>query len=186
MSRRLEIRATTIEGLAVLERQPVGDGRGMLERLFCAEELAGMLGAGAVQVNRTVTASAGTVRGMHFQRAPHAEDKVIACIRGEVFDVAVDLRRGSPTFLRWHGEVLSPGNRRSMLVPRGFAHGFQALADGSEMVYLHTAKYRADAEGGLDATDPRLGIAWPLPVRERSARDASHPPIGDGFEGLDP
>ena len=186
MSRRLEVRATPIEGLAILERRPVADARGMLERLFCSEELSGLVGGAAVQVNRTVTAEAGTVRGMHFQQQPFAEDKVIACIRGEVFDVAVDLRRGSPTFLEWHGELLSPGNRRSMLVPRGFAHGFQALADGSELVYVHTAPYRADAEGGLDALDPRLGIEWPLPVRERSARDASHPRIDGGFGGIDP
>jgi dTDP-4-dehydrorhamnose 3,5-epimerase len=186
MSARFAIHQTPIAGLAVLERRTMGDARGMLERLYCAEELSDLLGGVAAQVNRTVTAAAGTVRGMHFQQPPHAEDKVIACIRGEVFDVAVDLRCGSPTFLRWHGEVLSPGNRRSMLVPRGFAHGFQALADGSEMIYVHTAPFRPDAEGGLDALDPRLGIDWPLEVRERSARDATHPPLDEAFGGLDP
>jgi dTDP-4-dehydrorhamnose 3,5-epimerase len=153
--------------------------------MYCADELRDLLGGRSiVQANRTVTARAGTVRGMHFQRPPHAEVKIVACTRGRVLDVVVDLRRGSPTFLRWHAEELSEANGASLLIPEGCAHGFQSLEDGAEMLYFHTAAYVPTAEGGLDALDPRLGIAWPRAIAVRSPRDASHPPIGDDFEGL--
>lgn len=186
MNRRIELVPTPLAGLMVAVRTAVGDARGELERLYCRGELAAALGGATVeQVNRTLTRVRGTVRGLHFQRPPHAEDKLIACLRGEVLDVAVDLRPSSPTYLRWHAEVLSPANRRSMLVPRGFAHGFQALTDDCEMLYMHTAAYRAEAEGGLDALDPDIGIRWPLPVGERSDRDRSHPRVAAGFTGVD-
>jgi dTDP-4-dehydrorhamnose 3,5-epimerase len=102
-----------------------------------------------------------------------------------VLDVTVDLRRGSPTFLRWHAEVLSETNNRTLLVPRGFAHGFQTLCDDCEMLYLHTAAHNPASEGGLDALDPLLAIRWPLPVTERSARDHTHPLLDASFTGLD-
>ena len=106
----------------------MGDARGFLSRLFCAEELraAGWTGPIA-QINHTHTARKGTVRGMHFQYPPHAEMKLVSCLRGEVWDVAVDIRAGSQTFLRWHAEILSADNGRALLIPQGFAHGFQAL-----------------------------------------------------------
>jgi dTDP-4-dehydrorhamnose 3,5-epimerase len=171
----------------VLQRKPIGDARGYLERLYCADELSTLFGCATLQaVNRTHTATRGTVRGMHYQHAPHGEDKLITCLRGEVLDVLVDLRRGSPTFLRWHAETLSAANHRSLLVPKGFAHGFQALCDDCEMLYLHTAAHHPASEGGVDALDPRLGIHWPLPVTERSARDQSHQAIAETFAGIDP
>ena len=127
------------------------------------------------QINHTFTQRQGTVRGMHFQRAPHAEMKLVNCIRGTVFDVAVDLRASSETFLRWHAEELTPDNGRSLLIPEGFAHGFQALSDDCELVYLHSAAYAPGAEAGVNPLDPRLGVCWPLPITEMSTRDAGHP-----------
>lgn len=187
MSARFDLVPTPLDGLLALQRRPIGDARGFLERLYDADELAPVLGdTRVVAVNRTRTARRGTVRGLHFQRAPHAEDKLIQCLRGEVLDVAVDLRRGSPTFLQWHAELLSGENHRSLLVPRGFAHGFQTLCDDCEMLYLHTAAHHPASEGGVDALDPRLAIRWPLPVTERSARDQGHPAIDGAFTGLDP
>jgi len=108
----------------------------------------------------------------------------VSCLRGAVWDVAVDLRAGSPTFLQWFGTELSAANHRALLIPPGFAHGFQALADDCEMLYLHSAPHAPASEGGLDALDPRLAIAWPLPVAERSPRDAEHPLLAPGFTGL--
>ena len=126
----------------------------------------------------------GTVRGMHYQTPPHAEAKLVSCLRGEVFDVAVDLRRGSPTFLRWHAERLSPGNHKTLLIPEGCAHGFQALAPDCELLYVHTAPYAPNAEGGVHPRDPRLAISWPEPIAILSRRDEAHPPIADGYTGI--
>lgn len=185
MSGRFEILATPIAGLHVLQRKPISDSRGYLERLFCMDELQALVpGKRIEQANHTLTADRGTVRGLHFQHAPHAETKFVHCLRGEVFDIAVDLRRGSPTFLRWHAEVLSAGNHRTFVIPEGFAHGFQTMSDECEMLYFHTAPYRQDAEGGLHPQDPRLAIAWPLPVAGLSPRDAAHPFLDANFEGV--
>ena len=176
-----------LPGLKRIERQRVGDARGYLERLFCAGELraAGWTGSVA-QINHASTATKGTVRGLHFQLPPYAEAKLVSCIRGEVFDVAVDIRAGSPTFLRWHGERLSADNNCALLIPEGFAHGFQALSDAAELIYCHSAPYNAAAEGGLDPQDPRLGIDWPLPVAGLSVRDTGHPRLDSSFAGVSP
>ena len=123
---------------------------------------------------------------MHFQRPPHAETKIVSCLRGEVFDVAIDLRSWSSTYLRWHGEVLSAENHRTLLIPEGFAHGFQALVDDCEMLYFHTAAYQPGAESGLNPADPAVAIRWPLPISELSARDRAHALIADGFDGMTP
>jgi dTDP-4-dehydrorhamnose 3,5-epimerase len=176
-----------LPGLKRIERQPLSDARGALTRLYCAEELRAAGWAGPVaQINHTVTAKKGTVRGLHFQRSPHAEAKLVSCIRGEVFDVAVDIREGSPTFLRWHGERLSAANNRALLIPQGFAHGFQALSDDAELIYCHSAPYNAAAEDGLDPRDPQLAIDWPLPVVALSPRDTRHARLGAGFAGVSP
>lgn len=187
MSSRFDILGTPIPGLCVLQRKPIGDSRGYLERLFCSEELQALApGKSIAQINHTLTANRGTVRGMHFQRSPHAEIKFVSCLRGEVFDVAVDLRHNSPTFLRWHAELLSADNHKTLVIPEGFAHGFQTLTDDCEMLYFHTAAYQAGAEGGLNAEDPRLAIQWPLTVAGLSPRDAAHPWVGDEFVGATP
>lgn len=185
MSARFGILDMPIQGLKLLQRKPIGDDRGYLERMFCAEELQSLIPEKkVVQINHTLTAKRGTVRGMHFQHSPYAETKVVSCLRGEVFDVAVDLRRGSPTFLLWHAEILSAENHKTFVIPEGFAHGFQTLTINCEMLYFHTTAYRADAEGGLNAKDPRLGIQWPLPITEQSARDSAHPSVSDDFRGV--
>ena len=185
MSTRFDIVDTPLYGLQTIQRKPIGDRRGYLERLFCSEEFQPFLpGKPIVQINRTLTASRGTVRGMHFQRPPHAETKFISCLRGEVFDVAVDLRYYSSTFLKWHAEVLSADNHKSLVIPEGFAHGFQTLTDDCEMLYFHTASYIPEAEGGLNPRDSRLCITWPLTVSELSQRDANHPFIGNDFTGF--
>ncbi len=185
MSTRFDILDTPLSGLRILQRKPIGDSRGYLERLFCAEELQTLApGKLIAQINHTLTASRGTVRGMHFQRPPHAETKFVSCLRGEVFDVAVDLRYNSPTFLHWHAEVLSADNHKTLVIPEGFAHGFQTLTDDCEMLYFHTATYQPGAEGGLNAQDPQLAIAWPLPVAGLSPRDGTHPFLGNDFTGV--
>jgi len=185
VSPRFDCLATPLAGLQLLQRKPLGDNRGYLERLFCATELHTLAPDKAIQqINHTLTRQRGTVRGMHFQRPPHCEVKFVSCLRGQVFDVAVDLRHNSPTFLHWHAEVLSADNHRTLVIPEGFAHGFQTLSDDCEMLYFHTAPYRADAEGGLHPQDPRSAIAWPLPISEMSPRDASHGLLDDDFSGL--
>lgn len=181
MSDRFDIRDTPLPGLKLLERKPVADHRGFLERIYGVDELAPLFaGKPIAQVNRSLTRKRGSVRGMHFQKPPYAETKLVTCLAGSVFDVAVDLRRGSATFLHWHAEVLSAGNHRSLLVPEGFAHGFQALSDDCELLYLHSAMYQPDHEGGLHPLDPELAIAWPEPVYEMSARDAAHAFVNNG------
>jgi dTDP-4-dehydrorhamnose 3,5-epimerase len=187
MSARFDVLPAPIAGLAVLERKPVGDARGFLERLFGAEDLAGMLGDRRVeQVNRTLTKRAGTVRGLHYQLPPFGEAKLVTCLRGEVFDVAVDVRRGSPTFLAWHAVRLSGDVPRTFWIPEGFAHGFQTLTDDCEMLYVHTAPFRPASEAGLDPRDPAIDVDWPLAITETSARDAAHPRVTAGFTGVAP
>ena len=109
----------------------------------------------------------------------------MTCIRGEVWDVAVDVRKNSPTFLHWHAEVLTPENRSSLLIPQGFAHGFQALTDDVELIYFHSAAHTPNHEAGLDVRDVKLAISWPLPIVELSPRDQAHPAIVSGFEGVE-
>ncbi len=175
----------SLAGLKLLERQRLGDSRGFLARLFCADELAA---AGwrqpVAQINHTFTARCGTVRGMHYQQPPNAEMKLVTCIRGEAWDVAIDLRTDSHTFLHWHAETLSAENNRALLIPEGFAHGFQALSDDVELLYCHTAAHSPAAEAALNAEDPRLAITWPLEIVERSFKDAKHRMIDLKFEGV--
>lgn len=183
---RLAVRPLELSEVKVVERRRIGDSRGFLARVFCADELAaaGWLWPIA-QINHTYTAHRGTVRGLHFQRPPHTEAKLVTCLRGEIFDVALDVRRGSATYLQWCAATLSADNGRALLIPPGFAHGFQAQSDDVELLYCHSSAYNAGAEGGANARDPRLRIEWPLPIGELSDRDARQPLVGAGFEGVD-
>jgi len=176
---------TPIPGLKVIVRKTVADQRGFLSRLFCSEALnvAGWQGPIA-QINHTFTEECGTVRGMHFQYQPHSEIKLVSCIRGKVLDVVVDIRSDSPTFLQWYGAVLSAENQRALLIPEGFAHGFQALTDKSELIYLHSSAYSPNDECGLNPCDPLLAIQWPLEILDMSMRDRNHPLLDDNFHGL--
>lgn len=182
---RFEFMPTPLHGVLLVQRTATADHRGFFSRFYCADEFAS---AGQdqpiVQINHTLTHGRGTVRGLHFQSPPHADCKIVSCLHGAVWDVVVDLRRDSPTFLQWHGEPLSADNRRSLLIPAGCAHGFQALEAGSELIYLHTATYRPEAEGALNVADPKLNIAWPLPITDLSKRDRSHPFIGADYTGV--
>lgn len=186
MSGRFEIVEEALGGVCVLRKRKLADERGHLMRIFDAGELAesGCWPWPVAQVNETGTAQQGTLRGLHFQYPPFAEAKLVACTRGRILDVAVDLRRGSPTFLRHLAVELSAENGLSLMIPPGFAHGYQSLTDDVTMLYVHSQPYRAEAEGGLDARDPALGIDWPLPVSVISDRDRSHQPITANFEGL--
>lgn len=184
--RRFDFNPTPINDLLVITSRPVGDARGLLDRLFCQETL-GHLTQGKMirQINRTVTRKKGTVRGLHFQHPPYAETKIVSCLRGKVLDVAVDLRKGSPTFLQHHAVLLTAGTQCSYLIPEGFAHGFQTLTTDCEMLYFHTADYNSSAEGTLNALDPRLAINWPATIIERSERDTCQSMLVDDFQGLE-
>lgn len=181
----MKLSQTTLAGLQVVDTEPVGDARGSFERLFCAQAWAPLRGSMQfVQVNLSTTCQRGTVRGMHFQRAPAAEAKLIRCVRGQVYDVAVDLREGSPTFLRWHAVELRADEPREVFIPEGFAHGFQTLSDDAQLLYFHTAAWTPACEGGIRPDDPRLAIDWPLPVTAISDRDRTHPLLDADFQGL--
>lgn len=183
---RFTVSDLPLAGLKRITRQRLGDQRGFLSRLFCAEELATAGWQKSVaQINHTFTARCGTIRGLHYQIPPHTEMKLVSCIRGEVWDVAVDLRANSPTFLQWQAERLSADNGQALLIPEGFAHGFQTLTDDCELLYLHTAAYAPAAEAGLRFDDPRINITWPQPVTELSARDQAHPFLTANFNGIE-
>ena len=168
-----------------MQRKAIEDPRGFLSRFYCAEEFRAVgITKPVAQINHTLTRKKGAVRGLHFQHSPHAETKLVSCLKGEIWDVAVDLRSDSPTFLQWHGEILSAVNRKSLLIPEGYAHGFQALTEDCELIYLHTAAYHAEAEGALNVADPRLSIAWPLPIDDLSGRDRNHPFISQEYPGI--
>jgi dTDP-4-dehydrorhamnose 3,5-epimerase len=183
---RFELKPAKPQGLMRVDRKPLGDSRGYLERLFCEDELRPLFENRVIrQINRTLTKTRGTVRGMHFQHPPHAEAKLVSCLRGRVFDVAVDLRRGSPTFLQWHSEILDDENHRALFIPEGFAHGFQTLSEHCEMLYMHTAVYDPDSEGAINALDPVLAIVWPETIQDRSPRDTNHPMLAADYPGID-
>ncbi|WP_288391934.1 dTDP-4-dehydrorhamnose 3,5-epimerase family protein [uncultured Herbaspirillum sp.] len=181
----LQIMPTGIDGAVLISSRRRGDARGSFARWFCEEELAPVLGTShIVQINHSFTEEVGSVRGMHFQYAPMAEKKLIRCLAGRVFDVVLDLRAGSPTFLQWRGVELAAGDDRALLIPEGCAHGFQVLQGGAALLYLHTAPYAPHAEGGVRHDDPRVAIAWPLPPCNLSPRDLQHPLLAPDFDGI--
>ena len=165
-----------LHGAYLIDLERRRDSRGTFARAFCAQEFAAHgLETNFVQANMSTTARAGMVRGMHFQRPPHAEVKLVRCIGGAIHDVIVDLRPDSPTYRRWFGAELSAENGRMMVVPRGFAHGFQARTDDATTFYMVSAFYAPEAEGGVRHDDPALAIAWPLAVTEISDKDSQWP-----------
>lgn len=181
----ISISSTPINGVSRIQRVKKEDSRGFLSRLFCIDTLAQAgWSKNIAQINHTLTKKVGTVRGMHFQNVPHTEMKLVTCIRGAVWDVALDLRKNSPTFLQWYAEELSFDNQTALLLPEGVAHGFQVLEPDSELIYCHSENYHSEAEGGLHPLDPRLAIEWPLEVCGLSNRDCSHPFISSAFRGV--
>ena len=181
----LAIKNLPLSGLKLIESQRLVDARGFLSRLFCSAEL---IGAGwekpVAQINHTFTARRGTIRGLHYQKSPHCEMKLVSCIKGKVWDVAVDLRANSASFLQWHAQILSAENCHAMLIPEGFAHGFQSLTNDVELLYLHTERYSPQSEAALHFNDQTLSIDWPLDATEISERDKAHSELTPGFKGI--
>ena len=176
----MQFEETPLKGCYVIQTTPFIDHRGAFARFFCERELAPVIGdRKIVNVNFSRTVKRGSIRGMHFQRAPDAEMKFVRCLKGSVFDVAVDLRKESPTYLHWYGVELSAENMDMFAVPEGFAHGFQALEDDVEIMYLVTAFYSPHCEGGLNHADPQIRIRWPLPITDVSEKDLHHPYLHD-------
>jgi len=181
----MKIIPTPIPDLVIAASSAIEDERGSFARLFCERELLPMIGSRRiVQINYSCTKAVGAVRGMHFQRAPHAEMKLVRCLKGRVWDVAVDLRPKSPSFKHWYAQELSSNNAFMMVIPEGFAHGFQVLEEGSELLYLHTAFYNPESEEGVRHDDAELRISWPLPVTEISQRDSKLSNIDSRFTGV--
>jgi dTDP-4-dehydrorhamnose 3,5-epimerase len=183
----MKLHATPLAGLYEIDTSPVGDTRGRFTRLFCEQELAAIRpGLHFTQINLSETRGLGALRGLHYQTPPAAEAKLIRCLRGRVFDVSVDLRADSPTFLHWHAVELAGDNDRAIFIPEGFAHGFQTRTDEAHLLYMHTASWAPACEAGLRHDDPRLGIAWPHDVATISERDRSYALIDDTFSGVRP
>jgi dTDP-4-dehydrorhamnose 3,5-epimerase len=181
----LKIIELPLAGLKLIEREVKEDERGSFSRLFSIDELKSIgWSASIAQVNHTLTRLRGTIRGLHYQLFPFSDAKIVSCIRGEVWDVAVDLRPGSPTFLQSHGQLLSPKNRYAMLIPIGFAHGFQTLVENSELIYFHSREYVPTADRGLRYNDPVLKISWPCAVTLVSKRDQTHPLLTSSYPGV--
>ena len=170
----MEFHPLSLSNAYTIELEPRGDERGRFTRLFCAGELKEIGHTKPiVNVNHSYTRKKGTIRGMHFQYPPDSEIKIVKCIRGAIWDCIVDIRKDSPTYLKWEGVELTEDNDRMIYIPEGFAHGFQSLCDDVEMIYFHTEYYKKSSEGGLKFDDPKIGITWQLPVTEISQRDLS-------------
>lgn len=167
----MNIITTPIADLLIAETKVIGDERGSFMRLFCADELK--ISNPIKQINYSYTAQKGTVRGLHFQHSPMAETKIVRCLEGTIWDVAVDLRPNSPTYLKYHAIELNSQNNLAFIIPAGFAHGFQALTDNCRMLYLHTENYSPEHEGGVLYNDKKINIEWKLPAVNLSARDLS-------------
>ncbi len=173
----------TLAGAFEVRHDLRSDPRGRFKRQYCEEEFAAAeLETRWVQINHSMTLGKGSLRGMHFQRQPAAEAKFVSCLVGRAYDVAVDLRTGSPTFLKW--AAVEIGEATSIYIPKGCAHGFQALSDEIHLIYQHSAPYSPESEGGVRFDDPAIGIEWPLPLGTISDRDRSFPLIDADFEGI--
>ena len=176
---------TPIKDLYIIEPELNQDKRGRFYRIFCKKDFKTIeFSEDIVQINLSLTKKKGSIRGMHFQFPPKAEIKMVKCIQGSVFDVAIDLRENSPTFLKWHGEILSSENLKMILIPKGFAHGFQILEKNSELLYFHSEFYTPELESGIRYNDPKINIRWPLEITQISDRDKNFEYIHSDFKGI--
>jgi dTDP-4-dehydrorhamnose 3,5-epimerase len=167
---------TPVEGARLIDLERRGDERGFFARVFCTEEFgADGLETSFLQVNNSLSAEKGTLRGLHYQLAPSEEVKVVRCVRGALWDVVLDLREDSPTFGKWFGAELTAENRRMMYVPRGCAHGFLTLEVDTEALYFVSTPYAPALERGVRWNDPTFGIEWPIEPVVISEKDAAHP-----------
>jgi dTDP-4-dehydrorhamnose 3,5-epimerase len=172
----MKFQQTTLKDAMLIDLERRGDDRGFFARTFCVDEFAAHgLPTEFVQQNTSYSANKGTLRGMHFQTAPHGEDKLIRCLRGAIVDIIIDLRPDSPTYKKWEAFELDDVNKRQLLVPKGFGHGFQTVSDHVEVTYLVSAKYTPSAEGGVRWNDPAFGITWPLEPTDMSDKDRNWP-----------
>jgi len=177
--------ATELSGSFLISPEPFSDERGWFARTYCKNEFGKIHHTGEwVQMNHSFTKQKGSIRGMHYQLPPHSEIKLVRCTAGAVYDVIIDLRKDSPTFLKHYAVELSAANKKMIYIPEGFAHGFQTITDDAELVYNHSQFYTPGAEAGLRYNDPKLNINWPLPVTSISAKDNIHPTIDSNFKGL--
>jgi dTDP-4-dehydrorhamnose 3,5-epimerase len=176
---------TSLAGSYIIDLEPRSDERGWFARYYCKKEFQ-QIGHTKewVQMNHSVTNKKGSIRGMHFQVHPYKEIKMLRCIAGAVYDVIVDLRKDSDTFLKWMGVELSAANKKMLYIPEGFAHGFQCLEDNCELIYHHSEFYQPGAEAGLRYNDPLVNIKWPLPLTVISARDNEHHYLNENFKGI--
>ena len=176
---------TPLKDSYVVSLSAFSDDRGWFARTYCENEfIENGLEVKWVQMNHSYTAKKGTIRGMHFQLPPYREIKMVRCVRGKVFDVIIDIRGDSATFLQWYGVELTPDAMNMIYIPEGFAHGFQTLTDDSELIYHHSAFYTPGAEGGIRFDDPAVSIEWPVSVTSVSDRDLSHPMLTENFKGI--
>lgn len=175
---------TPLNGLFVIEHNVLNDQRGLFVRTYCKFEFnKNGFNKDFVQFNHSLNLEKGTVRGMHYQAVPYCESKLIRCIQGSIFDVVVDIRKESPTYLQHFGIELTSNNFLSLLIPEGFAHGFQALENNSALIYHHSQFYNAPSDRGIRHDDKLLGIKWPLPIINVSEKDSSYPEIDNNFKG---
>lgn len=168
----MTFKETELKGSFIIDLSLLADSRGWFARTFCKDEFL-QIGHTKewVQINHSFTLAKGTIRGMHYQIAPHQEIKMVRCIAGSVYDVIIDLRKNSETYLRWVGTELSAANKKMLYIPQGFAHGFQTLSDNAELIYHHSEFYNAGSEAGIRFNDPAVNIIWPLPESEISEKD---------------
>lgn len=177
---------TSLAGAYLITPDFIEDERGFFARTFCRREFEDHgLNPDIVQCNLSFNKTKGTLRGMHYQAAPHAEVKLVRCTAGAIYDVIIDLRPESPTFKQWFGAELSAENHKSLYIPEGFAHGYQTSTDNTEVIYHHSAFYNPDSARGLRFDDPALGIIWPLPVDMVSPKDQSHSLIDTNVKGVE-
>ena len=185
MKSRFKSINTDIEGVVEIERKPIADHRGLFTRFFCTKEFKELSFIETIQqINQTITNKKGSIRGMHLQLSPNEDHKIVSCLKGRVFDVFVDIRKKSPTFLQWRSIILDSDKVNSVLIPPGVAHGFQTLEDNCEMLYMHSAFYNPQSELTVNAFDKKINISWPLDMTDISEKDKNSQIINNSFQGL--
>ncbi|TEY07364.1 dTDP-4-dehydrorhamnose 3,5-epimerase [Campylobacter sp. US25a] len=176
---------THIDGVFIVEAKPIYDERGYFERYFCVEEFKKIgLNKPIVQINHSKTIGKGSIRGLHYQTPPFCETKIVRCLKGAIFDVAVDLRENSPTFLQYVGVELNEENAKYLYIPQGFAHGFQTLSDEVEILYLVTKEFNSSADNGINPFDEKINIKWHMPIGCISIKDQNLSKIDLLFKGI--
>lgn len=184
MDNRLKFYKLPLNGCFLGETEEAVDNRGSFSRIYCFDEFKKIeLKSNIVQTNISFTKNKGTIRGLHFQYPPVTEDKIIFCLKGEIFDVIVDIRKNSESFLKWHGEILS--NKKMIYIPKGFAHGFQTLTNNVELLYFHTERYSVDHEGSISYKEPKISIDWKIKTSNISEKDKNIKYLDNNFRGIE-